>query len=103
MKFVQTSSASIQVNNDLEIAHPHSVSSSTMLGRTVGLAKNKPYPHMMSTLEFEPGPRWWEASALTTTLSFVPQSPSLLAAARIGGTQRSMSPLLIDTCSSDCE
>ena len=36
MKFVQTSSASIQVNNDLEIAHPHSVSSSTMLGRTVG-------------------------------------------------------------------
>ena len=35
MKFVQTSSASIQVNNDLEIAHPHSVSSSTIRSRIV--------------------------------------------------------------------
>ena len=58
---------------------------------------------MMSTPEFEPGPRWWEATALITTLSFVPQSPSLLAAALIGGTQQSMSSLLIDSCSSGCE
>ena len=58
---------------------------------------------MMSTLEFEPGPRWWEAIALTTTLSFVPQSLSLLAAALIGGTQRSPSLLLIDSFSSGYE
>ena len=31
---------------------------------------------MMSTLEFEPGPRWWEAIALIITLSLAPQSPS---------------------------
>ena len=58
---------------------------------------------MMSTPEFEPGPRWLEASALTTTLSFAPQSPSQLTAALIRGTQRFMSPLLIDTYSSGCE
>ena len=58
---------------------------------------------MMSTLEFELGPRWWEATALITTLSFVPQSPSLLAAAHIAVTQRSPSLLLIESFSSGCE
>ena len=58
---------------------------------------------MMSTLEFEPGPRWWEAIALIITLSLAPQSPSLLAVARIEVTQRSPSPLLIDSCSSGYE
>ena len=71
MKFVQNS-ASIQVNNDLEIAHPHSVCSSTSLGRIVILTNNKLNPHMMSTPEFENGPRWWEANALSTTLSLAP-------------------------------
>ena len=27
-------------------------------------------PHMASTLRFEPGPHWWEATALTTALLF---------------------------------
>ena len=52
---------------------------------------------MMSTLEFEPGPRWWEAIALIITLFLALQSPSLLAVARIEVTQRSPSPLLIDS------
>ena len=35
---------------------------------------NKLNPHMESTLGFEPGPHWWEASALTTAPSLAPLS-----------------------------
>ena len=35
---------------------------------------NKLNPHMASTLVFEPGPHWWEASAVTTALSLAPQT-----------------------------
>ena len=35
---------------------------------------NKLNPHMASTLGFEPGPQWWEVSALTTAPSFAPQN-----------------------------
>ena len=34
---------------------------------------NKLNPHMASMPEFEPGPHWWEASALTTAPSLAPQ------------------------------
>ena len=34
---------------------------------------NKLNPHMVSTTGFEPGPHWWEASALTTAPSLAPQ------------------------------
>ena len=77
-------------NNDLDVAHPQSGSSSTLFlievefgnvgfwgeGKT-GVPGEKPLgtkertnnklnPHMASTPGFEPGPHWWEASALTT-------------------------------------
>ena len=84
-------------NNDLEVAHPQSGSSSTWFlielefgnvgfwgeGKT-GVPGEKPLgarertnnklnPHMASTPGFEPGPHWWEASALTTAPSLAPQ------------------------------
>ena len=31
-------------------------------------------PHMVSTPGVEPGPHWWEASALTTAPSLAPQN-----------------------------
>jgi len=34
---------------------------------------NKLNPHMASTPGFEPGPHWWEASALTTAPPLLPQ------------------------------
>ena len=34
---------------------------------------NKLNPHMASTPGFEPGPHWWEASALTTAPSYSPR------------------------------
>ena len=33
---------------------------------------NKLNPHMASTPGFEPGPHWWEASALTTAPPILP-------------------------------
>ena len=33
---------------------------------------NKLNPHMASTPGFEPGPHWWEATALTTTPPLLP-------------------------------
>ena len=84
-------------NNDLEVAHPQSGSSSTLFllllefgivgswgeGKT-GVPGQKPLgakestnnklnPHMASKSGFEPGPHWWEASALTTAPSLAPQ------------------------------
>ena len=79
-------------NNDLEVAHPHSHSGSSSTWFPVelefrnvgfwgegksGLPGEKPLgakertnhklnPHMASTPGFEPGPNWWEASALNT-------------------------------------
>ena len=79
-------------NNDLEVAHPHSHSGSSFTWFPVELefwnvgfwgegksgvpgekplgakerTNNKLNPHMASTPGFEPGPNWWEASALTT-------------------------------------
>ena len=78
------------MNNDLQVAHPHSGSSSTWFlvelefgnvglwgeGKT-WVPGEKPLgakertnnilnPHMASTPGVEPAPRWWEASALTT-------------------------------------
>ena len=79
-------------NNDLEVAHPHSHSGSSFTWfpvelefRNVGFwgegksgvpgekplgakerTNHKLNPHMASTPGFEPGPNWWEASALTT-------------------------------------
>ena len=35
---------------------------------------NKLNPHLVSTPGFEPGPRWWEASALTTAPSLPPKT-----------------------------
>ena len=35
--------------------------------------KNKLNPHMVSTPGFEPGPHWWEASALTTAPPLLPK------------------------------
>ena len=35
---------------------------------------NKLNPHIASTPGYEPGPHWWEASALTTAPSHAPQS-----------------------------
>ena len=35
---------------------------------------NKLNPHIASTPGYEPGPHWWEASALTTAPSLAPQS-----------------------------
>ena len=40
---------------------------------------NKLNPHMASTPGFEPGPHWWEASALSTA----PPLPLLLDVSRI--------------------
>ena len=81
------------INNDLEIAHPQSGCSSTWFlvelefgnawfwgeGKTgvpgeipLGAKErtnNKLNPPMASTPGFEPGPHWWEESALTTTPS----------------------------------
>ena len=34
---------------------------------------NKLNPHMMPSLGIEPGPHWWEVSALTTVPSLLPQ------------------------------
>jgi len=34
---------------------------------------NKLNPHLMPDLGIEPGPQWWEASALTTAPSLHPQ------------------------------
>ena len=84
-------------NNDLEVAHPQSGSSSTLFllvlafgnvgswgeGKT-GVPGGKPLaakentnkklnPHIASTPGFEPGPHWWEASALTTAPSLALQ------------------------------
>ena len=83
-------------NNDLEVAHPQSGYSSTPFlielefgnvgfwgeGKTgvpgenpLGAKErtnNKLNPHMASTPGFEPGPHWWEASALTTAPSLAP-------------------------------
>ena len=39
---------------------------------------NKLNPHMASTLGFEPGPHWWETSALTTATPFLPLSYLLI-------------------------
>ena len=81
-----------KINNDLQVAHPHSGSSSTWFlvelefenvgfwgeGKTGVLGEkplgarertnNKLNPHMSSTPRFEPGPHWWKASVLTTAL-----------------------------------
>ena len=46
---------------------------------------NKLNPHMASLPGFEPGPRWWEASALTTAPSLL---PSIKAYKSIMGTLR---------------
>ena len=84
-------------DDDLEVAHPQSGSSSTRFlieldmemlvfeepGKT-GVPGEKPLgarertnnkldPHMASIPGFEPGPHWWEASALTTAPSLAPQ------------------------------
>ena len=77
----------VQLNNDLEVAHPCSGSLFTIpwsnwnleLGNVdfwgegeTGVPREKPLgakeklnPQMALTLGFEPGPQWWEASALT--------------------------------------
>ena len=83
------------MNNDLQVAHPHSGSSSTwymylveLEFRNVGFwreaktgvpgekplgvrerTNNKLNPYMASTPGVKPGPHWWEASALTTAPS----------------------------------
>ena len=91
----------VQLNNDLEVAHPCSGSLFTIPGR-IGIwnlkiimlsfeergkpeypekkllgakerTNHKLNPHMVSTPGFEPGPHWWEAIALTTA------TPLLLA------------------------
>ena len=84
-------------DDDLEVAHPQSGSSSTRFlielefgnvgfwgeGKT-GVPGEKPLgakertnnklnPRMASTPGFEPGPHWWEESALTTAPSLAPQ------------------------------
>ena len=85
----------VQLNSDLEIAHPCSGTSFTIPGR-IGIwnlkiimlsfeergkpeypekkllgakerTNHKLNPHVVSTPGFEPGPHWWEATALTTT------------------------------------
>ena len=83
----------------MEVAHPQRSSSSTVIipGR-IGIWKcwflrrggnwitqkktsqdkgvngnNELNPHMASTLGFDPGPHWWEASALTTAPSLAPK------------------------------
>ena len=38
---------------------------------------NKLNPHVTSTPGFKPGPRWWEASALTTAPSLAPHARNL--------------------------
>ena len=45
--------------------------------------ENKLNPHMVSTPGFEPGPHWWEASALTT-------APPLLPLLQLQKTERNM-------------
>ena len=84
------------MNNELEVAQPLSGSSSTWIlvelefgnvgfggERQTGVpgekplgakerTKNKINPHMASTPRFEPGPHWWEASALTTAPPLLP-------------------------------
>ena len=88
----------LKINNDLEVAHPQSGSSSTWflvelqfgnvafwgegktgvpgekpLGEREG-TNNKLDPPMASIPGFlEPGPHWWEASSLTTAPSLAPQ------------------------------
>ena len=90
----------VQLNSDLEVAHPCSGSSFTIPGR-IGIwnlkiimlsfeergkleypeknlgakerTNHKLTPHVASTPGFEPGPHWWEATALTTA------TPLLLA------------------------
>ena len=83
------------MNNDLQVAHPHSGSSSTWYMYLVELefgnvgfwgegktgvpgekppgvrerTNNKLNPYMASTPGVKPGPHWWEASALTTAPS----------------------------------
>ena len=85
-------------DNDLEVAHPQSGSLSTWFlvelefenvgfwgERKTGVPGEKPLgakertnnklnPHMASTPGFEPGPHWWEASALTTAPSLAPRA-----------------------------
>ena len=34
-------------------------------------------PHMASTIGFEPGPHWWEASAIATAPSLFPEKQEL--------------------------
>ena len=46
--------------------------------RTRERTNNKLNPHMASTSGFEPGPHWWEASALTTVTPFLPLSYLLI-------------------------
>ena len=83
-------------DDDLKVAHPQSGSSSTRfliklefgnvsfsgegkagvpgekpLGARVR-TDNKLKSHVASTPGFEPGPHWWEASAITTALSLLP-------------------------------
>ena len=85
-------------DDDLEVAHPQSGSSSTRFLIELDMemlvfeergkpeypeenlseqrrepTTNKLNPHMASTAGFEPGPHWWEASALTTAPSLAPQ------------------------------
>ena len=36
------------------------------------ITNNKLNPHMASTLRFEPGPHWWEASAITNAPPSLP-------------------------------
>ena len=40
------------------------------------------YPHMTPSPEIEPGPHWWEASALTTAPSLLPLHEQLIAQPR---------------------
>ena len=81
----------------MQVAHPHNGSSSTIFlvelefgnvgfsgeGKT-GVPGEKPLgarertnnklnPHMASTPGFEPGPHWWEASALMTAPPLLPK------------------------------
>ena len=105
------------------MAHPHSGSSSTWFlveleienagfwgeGKT-GVPGEKPLgakegtnnkfnPHIASTPGFEPGPQWWEASALTTAPSLAPRGrPGTRLPLSLSG---SLSPAVV-THSSTC-
>jgi len=48
---------------------------------------NKLNPHMASTPGFEPGPHWWEASALTTAPPLLTDGGSRPSGKRGGGSQ----------------